>query len=368
MDLLIRWLGAESAEHARRIKSVNVRNPSAGLYLIWERLDEMYGSPEAIEGALFTKLEKFPRIAPKEHSRLRELSDLLSEIESAKREGYLPGLAYLDTARGINPVVEKLPYGLQDKWMMEGSRYKQEHRVPFPPFYFFSEFVRRQAKARNDPSFNLNSFSSNAANRLDRFTDSNNNGRRTVSVHKTDIHSSSSYNMHSAEDPDKQCPIHHKPHALKRCRGFREMPIDERKRILKDHNICFKCCASTKHVARCCEVTLKCAECSSDRHPTALHPGPAPWVSKSFPPSTEHGGEREEDPESAVVSYCTEVCGEGFSGKSCSKICLVTVYPAGNRNKGKTVYAMLDDQSNRSLARSEFFICSVSMAPHSCIH
>lgn len=106
MDLLIKWLGAESAEHARRIKSVNVRNPSAGLCLIWERLDEMYGSPEAIKGALFTKLEKFPKIAPKEHHKLRELSDLLIELEFAKQEGYLPGLSYLDTARGVNPGVK----------------------------------------------------------------------------------------------------------------------------------------------------------------------------------------------------------------------------------------------------------------------
>lgn len=128
MDLLIRWLGTNSAEHARCIKSVNVRNPSAWLYLIWERLEEMYGLPEAI--ALFTKLEKFPNIAPKEHHKLIDLSDLLSaEIESAKQEGYLPGISYLDTVRGINPIVEKLPYGLQDKWMMEGSRYK--HLISF---------------------------------------------------------------------------------------------------------------------------------------------------------------------------------------------------------------------------------------------
>lgn len=49
------------------------------------------------------------------------------------------------------------------------------------------------------------------------------------------------------------------------------------------------------------------------------------------------------------MSNCTEVC------KSCSKICLVTVYPAGDRNKGKKIYAMLDDQSNKSLARTKFF-------------
>lgn len=69
-DLLIRWLGRESAEHARRIKSVNVRNLLAGLELIWERLDMTYGSPEATEKALFTKIETFPKISAKDHHKL----------------------------------------------------------------------------------------------------------------------------------------------------------------------------------------------------------------------------------------------------------------------------------------------------------
>lgn len=41
--------GRDSADYARRIKSVNVRNLPAGLELIWERLDMTYGSLEAIE-------------------------------------------------------------------------------------------------------------------------------------------------------------------------------------------------------------------------------------------------------------------------------------------------------------------------------
>lgn len=187
----------------------------------------MYGLAEAIEDALFTKLEKFPKVALKEHHKLRELSDLLSEIESVKQEGYLPGLSYLDTARGISPIVEKLPYGLQDKWMMEGSRYKQEHKVDFPPFHF-TQFIRNQAKACNDPSFNLLSVS-NTVNRS-RFVESHGKGQRSLSVHKTEVFPSSN-STSSVEGPDKFCPVHHKPHPLRRCRGFRKRPIDERSTI-----------------------------------------------------------------------------------------------------------------------------------------
>lgn len=49
------------------------------------------------------------------------------------------------------------------------------------------------------------------------------------------------------------------------------------------------------------------------------------------------------------------VCGDGFQGKSCSKIWLVNVYPNGHQELWQKMYVILDDQSNVSLARSEFF-------------
>ncbi|RXN19676.1 hypothetical protein ROHU_025549 [Labeo rohita] len=83
MDLLVKWMGKESAEHAKRMR---------------------------------------------DYSKLHELSDLLMEIESAKADGYPPGLSYLDTARGINPIVQKLPFNLQEKWLSHGAAYKESHR------------------------------------------------------------------------------------------------------------------------------------------------------------------------------------------------------------------------------------------------
>ena len=59
----------------------------------------------------------------------------------------------LDSARGLQTLVQKLPHSLQERWVMEGSRYKERNHVTFPPFKVFSEFVRYQAKIRNDPSF-----------------------------------------------------------------------------------------------------------------------------------------------------------------------------------------------------------------------
>lgn len=77
---------------------------------------------------------------------------------------------------------------------------------------------------------------------------------------------------------------------------------------------------------------------------------------KKISPSEQHGGEEEETPSSSIAtSTCTEVSGDSTTRKSCAKICLVYVYPKGQLEKKVRAYAILDDQSSRSLARSAFF-------------
>ena len=350
LDLLTKWLGPQSSAHIERIRAVHVNDSTQGLKMAWSRLQECYGSPEMIEKALFDRVEKFPKINSRDYPKLREIGDLLQELASAKREGYLPGLACLDTARGLNPIVEKLPWNLQEKWISKGSNYKLAHNLLFPPFTYFADFVSREALIRNDPSF---SFASSAATTKPDAADKKT--RNFVSTHITDVSpvSDSDTTETSSARPDvsKQCPIHQKPHPLKHCRGFRSKHIEERKAFLKEAGICFRCCSSNKHVAKDCKTEVHCKECNSDRHISALHAGPVPWANQS--PQAENGGESEPPP--TVNSMCTEICGGNNGPSSCSKICLITVHPKGEPNRSVRLYAILDDQSNRSLARPEFF-------------
>ncbi len=130
LDLLIKWLGPASKEQARRIRAIHSHNSAAGLSMVWQRLEETYGTPEAVEHALLKRIEEFPRISNRDNVRLRELGDLLLELEYAKEGGYLPGLAYLDTSRGVKPILEKLPFSLQEKWISQGSKYKNATMSP----------------------------------------------------------------------------------------------------------------------------------------------------------------------------------------------------------------------------------------------
>ncbi|XP_067279206.1 uncharacterized protein [Pseudorasbora parva] len=309
-----------------------------------------------VEHALLKKLEDFPKLGNKDSHKLRELGDILLELECAKIEGYLPGLAYLDTAHGLKPIVEKLPYSLQERWVTEGFRYKEEYRVLFPPFAVFSRFVRQQAKIRNDPSFFLPTPTSQffKTEKILRQKD-------PVHVHKTEIPAEliqkTSGTDKRAESPERQCPIHRKPHPLKKCRSFRIKSLDERIVFLKENRICFRCCGTTQHVAKDCKVNIKCQECKSEKHISAMHPGPPPSTETAAAAEERDGEKTNEDASLSVTSKCTEICGKAdpHSPCSCSKICLVRVYPAGKKEEAVTMYAVLDEQSNRSLAKTEFY-------------
>lgn len=125
-----------------------------------------------------------------------------------------------------------------------------------------------------------------------------------------------------------------------------------------ENGLFFKCCTSAGHLARDCNATVKCMECVSDRHHAAMHPGPLPQVFKRFtPPPDKEGGKEEEQggDSTAITSQCTQVCGPGQTARSCSKITLVRVYPHGQNERAANMYVILDDQSNRSLVRSDFF-------------
>ncbi len=71
MDLLPKWLGKESAEHVEQIRAIHINHPDAGLKMIWERLDQCYGSAEIVEDALFKQIDNFPKITNRDYVKLK---------------------------------------------------------------------------------------------------------------------------------------------------------------------------------------------------------------------------------------------------------------------------------------------------------
>jgi hypothetical protein len=348
LNLLVKWTGPKSTEIIKKIRSVNIHDPAVGLKEAWARLGEYYGRPEVITNSLLKTIKDFPKINQHDKQKLREFSDLLYMLKASKDD--LPGLSYLDTYLGVNELVQKLPYGLPEKWRSRGKDYKEKNNVSFPPFEFFVSFVRKMADERNDPSFDFSTFEGSYSNTVRKPFDKQSTKPRVV-ARKTAVD-----NSHQTSDP-KNCPIHLRPHSLEQCRGFKAKTHDEKLKILQELGLCFRCCVSKEHRSRECTVKVKCSECGSERHPSVLHMDSGKRAEQSQRTETEYGGERT-TPKSVstdVSSNCTEVCGDSLSSKSCAKICLVKVYPPGKPELAKHVYVILDDQSNRSLAKTELF-------------
>lgn len=103
-------------------------------------------------------------------------------------------------------------------------------------------------------------------------------------------------------------------------------------------------------------IWQKTAECSWSAQCDSDHLVPPTQGSARSTPPPNNGGEKEHTGTSvAVNSQCTQVCGPVLTGRSCSKICLVRVYYQGQPEKAVNMFAILDDESNRSLVRSGFF-------------
>ena len=337
LELLTHYLGRNSKLEVSSIKASNAGNSERGLRKAWERLDETYGSPEKVEHALKRKLLNIVKvpITYKSRSRLYDLSDTLNEIKSVKLlDRYGPVFSYMDTSSGIQPVVNKLPVGIRNKWRDRGLAYKKRNDVIFPPFSFFCSFIQEMAAAMNDPGFDFT-----YVDNTDESTGRNRSAGNRVSVTKTVV-----------EEPEKssetrtptRCLIHNATHSLEECKTFISLPIDGKKEILRKHGHCYRC-IDGKHLSKNCRITVKCAKCGSKWHRTIMHVD----FSRPSVPVGDNGGEN-------VVTICTEICGR-FKGKSCAKIVLVNIHHRESDERPVQVYAILDEQSTHSLAGTDLF-------------
>ncbi|XP_053402806.1 uncharacterized protein LOC123550418 [Mercenaria mercenaria] len=265
---------------------------------------------------------------------------------------YSTALACFDSSVGIMPVVAKLPSNLQERWATKVYHYKEAHSVLYPPFGEFCKFINEQSKIRNDPSLlqagpTHSPGQSSQSNIGTRY-------RRPVVTRKTDVFSENSRNL------EKYCLLHRSNHSLNKCRLFKSISFEERKKFLSDQKICFRCCESNKHRASNCKVNNVKCDCGSTSHPGAMHIDQqqrgvrdnSQQIEMQMIPRHEQqdGGERK----SQVNNSCTQICKNDFA-KSCTKLVVVNVCRTDNPCKTVRCYAMIDDQSNPSLAKPELF-------------
>ena len=267
LDILTRHLGKESSQYATSIRNANAATPLRGLRLLWERLEDRFGSEMLIENSIRQKLESFPNLTnDSDPKKLYELSDLLDELASIKdNPKYSIPLSFYDSPYGINLIAKKLPDSIREQWTEEASDEEDKNNGKFPTFNFFSDFVRKVSRHRNNPNYAFVFENTEEHPERPEYSE--------ITANKIDFQSSEM----------TECPIHHTNHPLSTCRAFKSKTWRQRLNYLKENHLCFNCLISTSHSFRSCPYTIKCDTCQQ-YHNTAMH-------RKAVSHSLKHDGE-----------------------------------------------------------------------------
>ncbi|CAG2239905.1 unnamed protein product [Mytilus edulis] len=307
VDLLVKYLGPESTKSAVSIRSANYLDLSKARDRIWERLHDRYARPEMVETSIKQKLMYFPKITYKDPKQLYDLLDIVSEIAAIKTyEQYRPLFSYFDSSAGVNPIVAKLPYQLQEKWSTEANKYKEYHSSSYPPFEVFEIFLRKIARMKNDPSFIYEDTGINSA-KVHNMTKPKQRQQQNVSVLKTDLPVTKNQ-QYTRNTSDTVCPLHNTNHTLNKCRQFRLKPIRERQDFLKSKGLCYRCCGQKGHLARDCTAAVTCEVCKSTTHPTALHIEKFTHQQPTTKFQEQKTEPKLEQDTQKVVTACTQIC------------------------------------------------------------
>ncbi|XP_071944669.1 uncharacterized protein [Antedon mediterranea] len=338
LELLMKWLGSESHKLSISIYNSHISRPELRLERIWEILDNKYGLAEALEKDIQTRIETFPKMNTWEAEKIMLFSQLMNEIQYMKEEGIYPGLAALDSARGLHPLVEKLPNNLQEKWCMTGSQYKLDHKVLFPPFNVYFKFVQKYSKIWNDPSFCRPANHKNSGEGVSKAQ------RPLVNVKNT--------NITNKDVNDGMCPLHEGKHPLVKCRVFIAKSYLEKKKLIKDYKLCFRCLGRLRILKRTPQQEVKNIEKND-----SVQPKQVKNVEKntSTPPKQVGKNASATNELEYLSPSCLDICGREGVSRSCSKIFLANVYLKENPDKVVKTYVLIDEQSNKSLVAIKMF-------------
>ena len=175
----------------------------------------------------------------------------------------LPGLACLNYASAIRPIVDNLPNFLRFKWEKKVVSYAEENNDDYLGFHIFAVMMQKQAKLKNHP----NVWAGEAVPEHAKKNDKQGNGDRHTKVYRTETNDDDQSDERKHE---KHCCYHdRKGHELLDCKAFIAKRVEEKMEWLKSVGLCFRC-LSGKHRAKDCKE-VKCTECSSTRHLVILH-------------------------------------------------------------------------------------------------
>ena len=345
---------SERIHYLKRYVSGPVRDVIEGFFLLpsdmayeeaKKTLDKRYGDPFVISNTFRDKLDKWPKIPPRDGTGLRKFSDFLQQCQIAMQT--ISSLHVLNDDRENRKLLTKLPDWMVSRWGRVVSRWKEE-RSQFPPYKEFVEFVTKEATIACDPVTSLQSLKEvsdgQKSHRMPSRQDKGSYGSRTF--------------FQEVQEKDKKshemtrvlCALCNKPHELDDCRAFLNKPLVDRKSFVNEKGLCFACLQGG-HISRKCKHRKKCKTCSKF-HPSSLH-GDKRTPSKQGERNDSSQGKSDEETAVKITHTGAISLSNSEKCRKCSMIVPVYVSHCDFPEKERLIYALLDTQSDTTFTLEE---------------
>ena len=309
-------------------------------------LDSRFGNPFVVADAFRSKLELWPRIAPRDNVGLQRLSDFLLQCEAAARE--TQELQFLNDMREISKISQKLPEWISHRWNRTVATSKSsKHR--YPNFKEFTDFVKLESDIVNDPVISSLRSTTQRENPVQSF-------KGPIKTKRQVLHSGTE----EQESESERCHFCKRTnHDISVCRSFMREDYSTKKDFIMKEKLCFGCLRQGHQTAKCPERKT-CTKCSG-RHPTCLHDRPK---RQNEPQQNREAGD-EEPPKSVPNQVKTppqadKVEPNAVSHKISGKVTgltsmIVPVYlsSANKPEKEVLVYALLDTMSDATFVSKD---------------
>ena len=226
-------------------------------------LDERFGDAFIVGNAFRDKLEKWPKIAPRDCDSLQRFSDFVKQCQTAMSS--IGTLKCLDDDRENRKFLSKLPDWIVTRWSRTAYQWKEEKKE-FPPFKIFADFLSKEAKIACNPVISLQSLKSDKSQAETRPRPTKTASRSFLTAASGGQTSGSA----SAKAVHLQCLLcKGSSHELNECKTYLSKPLSERKAFTRENNLCFGCLRGG-HISKRCRNRKRCSVCSKF-HPTSLH-------------------------------------------------------------------------------------------------
>ena len=331
------------------MRSCLAMSPDEGYQEARRLMKEKYGQNYKIAAAYVDRLTNGPPIRSEDGNALQKFSVQLTSCKNALKDiGYLNKLENPDALR---KVIERLPYGIRQKWreVVDDIIQRQNRDVTVEDI---ATFVEKRVRVATHPIFG--NITNDSRNDSSKHRSRSGNGTPKGSSFGTNAESNQPSPPPGTSSV--KCPSCSQNHRLFQCPDFRKKTLEERLQFVRKRGLCNNCFARG-HLAKTCEMPSFCrVKGCNFKHSTFLHPkGNANEKRDDAAESPENvnpKGKNEDQPLETVVQSAYVNTGENSRSRRSQppQVTSLAIVPVKVKAKNSSVmietYAFLDGGSN----------------------